>query len=139
MKNNSLRRFKLNSEEMKMKKKAIVLITGLILLSGLVVFGASRKSIADIEANPSKYQNKTVKITGIVRDADGLNIPILGVRGGCYKLDDGTGSIWVCTDESVPTKGSEISVKGKLQNGATINGKNYGLVIMEKDRKFRGK
>jgi hypothetical protein len=119
-----------------MKKKIVVLLIGLILSSGLLVYAASRKSIADLENNPAKYTNKTVKIQGVVRDADGVNIPILGVRGGCYKIDDGTGSIWVCGEQGVPTKGAEISVKGVLQSGATINGKNYGLVIVEKDRKF---
>jgi hypothetical protein len=122
-----------------MKNKIIVLLIGLILSTGLAVYAASRKSIADLEANPSKYQNKTVKLVGIVRDADGVNIPILGIRGGCYKLDDGTGSIWVCSEEGVPTKGAEVVVKGKLQTGATINGKNYGLVFIEKDRKFSKK
>ncbi len=120
-----------------MKKKIIVFLIGLMLTSGLAVYAAKTRSIADLESNPTKYENKTVKITGIVRDSNGLNIPIMGVRGGCYKMDDGTGSIWVCTDEGVPAKGAEITVKGKLQSGATIRGKNYGLVIIESDRKFR--
>ena len=119
-----------------MKKKAILLLMGLILSTGLAVEAGSEKSIADIESNPSKYENKTVKIKGVVRDSDGVNIPIFGIRGGCYKIDDGTGSIWVCTEKGVPSKGAEISVKGKLQSGATIKGKNYGLMIIEKDRKF---
>ena len=122
-----------------MKKKVIVLVLGLILSTGLVTEARAGKSIADLESNPTKYQNKTVKIIGIVRDADGVNIPLLGISGGCYKIDDGTGSIWVCSEKGVPTKGSEISVKGKLQNGAVINGRNYGLVIIEKERKFRKK
>ena len=122
-----------------MKNKIIVLLIGVILSTGLAAYAASRKSIADLEANPSKFQNKTVKLVGIVRDADGINIPLLGVSGGCYKLDDGTGSIWVCSEDGVPTKNSEVSVKGKVQTGAVINGKNYGLVIIEKDRKFRKK
>lgn len=122
-----------------MKKKIIVLLIGLMSLSGLVVYAAKTRSIADLESNPGKYENKTVKVTGIVRDSSGVNIPILGVRGGCYKLDDGTGSIWICSEEGVPTKGAEITVKGKLQTGAVIRGKNYGLVIIEKERKFRKK
>lgn len=121
-----------------MRKKIIVFLVGLILTGGLATTAlAGDKSIADLESNPSKYQNKTVKIKGVVRDADGVNIPILGVSGGCYKIDDGTGSIWVCTDRGVPTKGAEIKVKGVLQTGAVIKGRNYGLMIVEKDRKFR--
>ncbi|SRR5215204_1531652 len=122
-----------------MKNKAIVLLAALILSTGLAAQARADKSIADLESNPTKYQNKTVKIRGIVRDADGVNIPILGISGGCYKIDDGTGSIWVCSENGVPTRGAEISVKGKLQNGAIFKGRNYGLVIIEKDRKFRKK
>jgi len=120
-----------------MKRNAVVFLIGLILSATLAtVVGAKIRSIADLESNPTKFQNKTVTVTGIVRDSDGLNIPIIGIRGGCYKIDDGTGSIWVCSDEGVPTKGAEIKVKGVLQSGATIKGKNYGLVLMEKSRKF---
>ena len=123
-----------------MKKKIFVLLIGLIFSIGLA--GPARagdKSIADIESNPQKYENKTIKVIGVVRDSDGVNIPILGIRGGCYKIDDGTGSLWVCTDKGVPTKGAELRVKGVLQSGATVNGRNYGLVLVEKERKFRKK
>ena len=73
-----------------MRKKIIVFLMGLILAGGLTTTAlAGDKSIADLESNPSKYTNKTVKVVGVVRDADGVNIPILGIRGGCYKLDDG--------------------------------------------------
>lgn len=123
-----------------MKRKSIVFLIGLIVsLSVVAGVGAKRRSIADIEANPTKYQNKTVTIVGIVRDSDGISIPIIGISGGCYKIDDGTGSIWVCTEKGVPTKGAELKVKGKLQTGAVYKGKNYGLMIIEKDRDYRKK
>ena len=80
-------------------RKIIVFLMGLILTGGLATTVlAGDKAIADLESNPSKYTNKTVKVKGVVRDADGVNIPILGIRGGCYKIDDGTGSLWVCSD-----------------------------------------
>src|ERR1051325_7536428 len=123
-----------------MRKKLSVFWMGLALMSGTATIAlAGDKAIADLESNPSKYTDKTVKISGVVRDSDGVNIPILGIRGGCYKLDDGTGSLWVCSDRGAPTKGVQLKVKGVLQSGATINGKNYGLVLVEKDRKFRKK
>jgi hypothetical protein len=122
-----------------MKKKTIVFLVGLAMAVGLMTACPERKSIADIESNPSKYQNKTVVVAGVVRDAYGVNIPFTNIRGGCYKLDDGTGSIWVCTERSVPSKGAEVGVKGRLQNGLNWNGKNYGLGIQEEERRFRGK
>jgi hypothetical protein len=113
-------------------------------LSGFVVvvgiFAAAcpdRVSIGDIEANPSRYQNKEVAIAGTVQDSYGVNIPGTRVRGGAYKIDDGTGSIWVVTEEGVPTKGAQIGVKGIIGNGVNWNGRNYGLSLYEKDRRFR--
>ena len=113
-----------------------------LILSGLVVFAGlfaaacpERTSIADIEANPSRYQNKEVAIAGTVRDSYGVNIPGTRVRGGAYKIDDGTGSIWIVTEDAVPTKGAQVGVKGIIGNGVNWNGKNYGLGVYEKDRR----
>lgn len=121
-----------------MKKLIFVFLCGFLMSLGTATgVLAGDKSIADLESNPGKYENKTVKIKGIVRDSNGMNIPFIGIRGGCYKLDDGTGSIWICSEEGVPTRGAELKVKGTLQSGAVYRGKNYGLVIIEKSRKFR--
>lgn len=97
-----------------------------------------RKSIADIEANPGKYQNKEVVIAGVVKDSYGVSIPGTRYGGGAYKIDDGTGSIWVIvTDGSVPSKGAEIGVKGTVGSGVNWKGRNYGLGMYEKDRRYR--
>src|SRR5690349_5278462 len=121
---------------MKNQTKAILLT----LLIGLVAFAAGcpeRKSIADIEANPSKYSNKSVAVAGTVQDSYGVNIPFTKVRGGVYKISDGTGSLWVVTQNSVPGKGTQIGVKGKIENGVNWNGRNYGLGMIEEDRRTR--
>lgn len=96
-----------------------------------------RRSIGDIEANPSRYYDKEVAVAGKVDNAYGVSIPIIkNGQGGAYKISDGTGSIWVITQKNVPTKGVQLGVKGKVQNGVNINGRNYGLVIIEDDRRF---
>lgn len=96
-----------------------------------------RVSIADIEANPSKYQNKEIAIAGTVKDSYGISIPGTPVQGGAYKIDDGTGSIWVISESTVPTKGTQIGVKGLVGNGVNWKGRNYGLGMYEKDRRLR--
>lgn len=95
-----------------------------------------RTSIADIEANPSKYQNKDVVVAGTVKDSYGINVPGTNVRGGMYKIDDGTGSFWVLTRETVPTKGTKIGIKGRVGSGINWNGRNYGLGMYEEDRRI---
>jgi hypothetical protein len=96
-----------------------------------------RTSVADIEANPGKYQNKEVVIAGTVRDSYGVNIPGTPIRGGAYKIDDGTGSIWIFTEDSVPTRGAQVGVRGLVGTGVSWTGRNYGLGMYEKDRRFR--
>lgn len=109
-----------------------------LLLVGIFTIACpKRTSIGDIEANPGKFQNKEVAIAGIVKTSYGVSIPLINESGGIYKVDDGTGSIWVITQRSVPSKDAQLGIKGKIQNGVNYNGKNYGLVLMEDDRRFK--
>ncbi len=123
-----------------MKNITKAFLFALILTVGFL--GAAcpeRTSIADIEANPSKYFNKQVAIAGTVRDSYGISVPLTQIRGGVYKIDDGTGTIWIATENAVPTKGTQIGVKGRIQSGLNWNGRNYGLGMQERDRRFKGR
>lgn len=121
-----------------MKRGTKTFLTCLVLVIGLLAAACpKRTSIADIEANPSKFYDKDVAVAGTVQNSFGGSIPILNQSGGVYKVSDGTGSIWVLTKRSVPSKGAQLGVKGKIQNGVNFNGKNYGLVLIEDDRKFK--
>lgn len=110
-----------------------------ILLVGLFTVACpKRTSIGDIEANPSRFQDKEVAIAGIVRTSYGVSIPLISDgSGGIYKVDDGTGTIWVITRRGVPSKDTQLGIKGKIQNGVNYNGRNYGLVLVEDKRKFK--
>ncbi len=122
---------------MKKALKILGLLT-VLSLSFLVSACPKQTNIGTIEANPSRYLDKEVGVVGTVRSSFGLSIPIVSNgTGGIYKVEDGTGSIWVMTQKSVPSKGARVGVKGKLQNGVNFNGKNYGLVIIESDRRFK--
>jgi len=115
-----------------------IFLLALVAFSALFVTGCpERVSIADIEANPGRYQNKEVSIAGVVRDSYGLSIPGTKYGGGAYKIDDGTGSMWVFTNEAVPSKGTEIGVSGRVGTGVNWKGKTYGMGMYEKDRRYR--
>lgn len=108
------------------------------LTIGLMATGCpERRTIAEIEANPGRYQNKEVIIVGTVRNSFGLSIPGTRYGGGIYKVDDGTGSIWVVTEKAVPGKGADVGVRGVVGSGVSWGGKTYGLGLYEKERKFR--
>lgn len=110
----------------------------IVLLVGVFTVACpKRTSIGEIEANPGRFQNKEVAIAGIVKTSYGISIPLVNQSGGIYKVSDGTGEIWVITKRSVPSRDAQLGIKGKIQNGVNYNGKNYGLVLMENDRKFK--
>ena len=120
-----------------MKKRTRIFLMGLALFAA--AFAAAcpeRTSIADISANPSRYLDKEVAIAGTVQDSYGVSIPGTPIRGGAYKIDDGTGSIWIFTEDSVPTKGTQIGAKGRIGSGVNWKGRNYGLGMYEKDRRL---
>ncbi len=121
---------------MKISPKILLLL--LTLSVGLFATGCPPKlTVAQIEANPGRYQNKEVVIVGVVRDSYGISLPGTRYGGGAYKVDDGTGSIWVITDGSVPSRGAEVGVRGVIGSGVSWKGKTYGLGMFEKERKFR--
>jgi hypothetical protein len=121
-----------------MKYLTKLFLSGVMLAVGLLTIACpERTSIADIEANPSKYQNKDVAIAGTVQDSYGVNIPGTPIRGGAYKIGDGTGSIWIVTEQGVPSRGAQVGVKGRVGTGLNYNGRNYGLGLYEKDRRFK--
>lgn len=120
-----------------MKRGTKLFLITLTLGLALVAAGCPKRvSIGELQANPSRYYGRSVAVAGTVRDSYGVSVPMTNIRGGVYKIDDGTGSIWVVTQESVPQKGAQLGVKGEVQNGINWNGKNYGLGMMEQDRRF---
>lgn len=121
-----------------MKNTTKALIFGVAVFVGIFVTGCpERRSIAEIERNPTRYADREVAIAGVVRDSYGLSVPGTPIRGGAYKVDDGTGSIWIVTEDVVPLKGTEIAVKGRIGSGVTWKGRNYGLGMYETDRRYR--
>lgn len=111
-------------------------------VAALAVFAAAcpeKRSIAEINANPARYRDKKVGIIGTVVDSYGLSIPGTRIAGGAYKIDDGTGSIWVITESAVPAKGTRIGIRGVVGSGVNYRGRTYGLGIYEKERRYKGR
>ena len=104
-----------------------------VLIAATVLFTAcpSQTNIAKINANPDRYRGKEVGIAGRVTDSYGA----LGV--GAYEIDDGTGRMWVATKNGVPARGARVGAKGYVRNGFSFNGRSYGTVIEETDRRSR--
>ena len=81
------------------------------LIAGAVLTGCERKTINQILAEPDRYARRDVAIVGNVVES----YSVLG--RGAYRVDDGTGRIWVVSDKGVPRKGARVGVKGRIKNG----------------------
>ena len=99
----------------------------LILLAGC----ASVTPIGELLDNSSKYDGKTVRVQGEVREGAG------GLGVGAYQLKDNTGQITVVSDRgSAPRKGAKVAVKGKFESLFSLGTASLA-VIREESRDSR--
>jgi hypothetical protein len=102
------------------------------LLAGCAL--SSHPRIAELKYNPGRYQNRSVTISGVVTSSWG--IPLVPFR--LYKVDDGTGEVTVLSqDGRVPTRGTRVSVRGRVDEVATVGGQAVGLHLREEHVSFR--
>jgi RPA family protein len=76
----------------------------------LALTGCATKTINHIMAEPSRYANRDVTVRGTVTQS----VSLLG--HGSYRVDDGTGSLWVVSTKGVPRKGARVKVTGKIRD-----------------------
>jgi hypothetical protein len=111
-----------------MNRKSLLVVSSLILFAGLLGC-PEKKSISQVLAEPGRYYNDDVTVTGTVTESWGL----MGV--GAFQLDDGTGKLWVISDNrGVPAKGARVGSQGRIQSGFSLGGRSFAVVLRERDR-----
>ena len=103
----------------------------ILCLSAVVLAGCGSIKIGRITADPSRYRNQTVHVSGTVTTSVGL------LNTGGYQLDDGTGKIYVISRSGVPSKGSRVAVTGTVMPGAEVLGQSIGTAIREESHKVK--
>jgi len=105
----------------------VPLTAALLLLAGC----ASVTPIGELLDNSTKYNGKTVRIQGEVREGAG------GLGVGAYQLKDNTGQITVVSDRgNAPRRGAKVQVKGKFESLFSL-GTASVAVIREESRDVR--
>ena len=90
------------------RRSGLLLLVGAVSLSAL---GCAGTTISKILAEPQRYTHRgDVGLSGDVTES----MSFLG--HGAYKLDDGTGTIWVISQHGVPRKGARVKVNGKIRD-----------------------
>lgn len=108
----------------KLKKLAIaaVLSAMILLLAGC----PQSRTIAQINQDPAHYMNKEVAIKGTVTHSFGA------FNQGVYEVNDGTGSIWVLSENyGVPKDGTRVGVVGTVIPTITFAGKSFATGLHE--------
>jgi len=106
------------------------LLTFALAAVALILQGCPQgTTIADINADPGRFRDKEVTITGNVLTSFGA----LGEGG--YEVDDGTGRIAVITTRGVPGQGARVRVTGRVNSGITFGGRSFGTYLRETNRK----
>jgi hypothetical protein len=101
----------------------------IVVLTATFLIGCAPMTIGRINADPSRFQNRTVRVTGTVTNSVGL----MG-KGG-YQLEDDTGKIYVISGKGVPSRGSRVTVTGRVSPGAEVLGTAVGVTIREESHR----
>ena len=115
-----------------------VLLT-MLLVSALALAGCAARTVNQVLADPSRYRDREVKLSGAVVDSFSF------INRGAYRIDDGTGQLWVVSDKGVPRISARVTVKGRVREGFNLGslgdrinlprGIGSGLVLMESSHK----
>jgi hypothetical protein len=123
---------------MKTTMRSIAL--AMLVLAAVTSAACGARTINKVLADPGRYRNQSVKLTGSVVDSYSL------VGRGAYELDDKTGKMWVVSDNGVPRKGSRVTVKGTVREGFSLGslgdriklpGVSGGVVLVEESHKAK--
>ena len=110
-----------------------------LLAASAAAISACATSINKVLADPSRYRNEEVTVSGTVADSFSF-----GSRGA-YRLADGTAELLVVSDRGVPRKGARVKVTGTIREGFNVGSLGdrvklpvnlgSGLVLVEREHK----
>lgn len=115
-------------------------ILTVLSVTALVSAACAARTVNQVIADPSRYRNREVKLSGTVVDSYSL------VNRGAYRIDDGTGQLWIVSDNGVPRKSARVDVTGTIREGFNLGslgdqinlpGVGVGLVLMESSHKAK--
>src|SRR6185503_19691496 len=106
-------------------------VPALALSGALFLAGCGSVKIGKINADPSRYRNQTVHVTGTVTTSVG----VLGTGG--YQIEDDSGKILVVSRAGVPSRGARVTVTGTVIPGAQVLGQSVGVTIREQSHRVQ--
>jgi hypothetical protein len=116
-------------------------VAAVLSVSALASAACASRTVNQVLADPSRYRDREVRLSGAVVDSYSF------VNRGAYRIDDGTGQLWVVSDKGVPRTSARVTVKGTIREGFNLGslggrinlpqGIGSGLVLMESSHKAK--
>ena len=117
-----------------------VAAAAVLALGALVSTACASTHINQILADPSRYRDRQVSVSGSVVESYSF------ANRGAYQLGDESGQLWVVSDQGVPRKGARVTVQGTIREGFNLGSLGdrvnlpaigSGLVLMESSHKAK--
>ena len=116
-------------------------VAAALSVSALASAACASRTVNQVLADPSRYRDREVQLSGVVVDSYSY------VNRGAYRIDDGTGQLWVVSDKGVPRTSARVTVTGTIREGFNLGslggrinlpqGIGSGLVLMESSHKAK--
>jgi hypothetical protein len=100
-------------------------------ISGCSSFGVGGLFFGALGGNVTKINEipQDANATGTVYLQGKVTTRAPFLTGGAYRLQDGTGTIWVITKQTVPNIGDQVLIKGQLRyQSLPVSGQELGEV-----------
>jgi len=107
----------------------LIAVIGVLAATLLLAACPPRRSIESINRDPARFRDHEVTIAGRVVNS----FDVMGVAA--FEIDDGTGRLWVYSNKfGVPGNESKVAVTGTIQQGFSLGGRNFAMILRETRR-----
>jgi len=107
----------------RLSKPALMALTALLFLS----CKTDTTPIKTLLDDPSRFDGKTVRIAGDVRNSVG----VLGY--GAYQVNDGTGTLSIVTQGGgAPRDGAKVGVEGTFRSAYNVGTQSVSVLVEQK-------
>ena len=108
------------------KSRRFIAVLCLLTATALLAACPARRSIESIDRDPARFRDHEVTIAGRVVNS----FDVMGVAA--FEIDDGTGRLWVYSNKfGVPGNESKVAVTGTIQQGFSLDGRNFAMILRE--------
>jgi hypothetical protein len=114
---------------LKISWKSLCIVT--VAVSAILLSACPpRESIARINHDPGRFAGREITLAGRVSNSFGA------MGNGVFEIEDGTGKMWVFTDRfGIPGRDARVAVTGRIEQGFSLHGHNYALILRETRRR----